>query len=111
MSSEGGSERASMGGSVDWKTLFLGACTVIVLLSGATFRVWDSANQRSSHQFNEDTQELKRKVASLEATAIEQRFQITQLQHEHREFKAGNESQNRAIYSLEQHYLPMDKRR
>ena len=111
MSSEGGGAGASMGGGVDWKTLFLGSCTLIVILGGAAFRAWDSANQRSSHDANESIQSLERRLSILETSAIEYRFQIAQLQQEHRDFKQGHDAQNKAIYNIEHGYLQMERKR
>lgn len=111
MGNEGGGQPTFMAGGVDYKTLFLGSCTIIVLLSGAAFRIWDSGNQRSSHSVDESIQAIERRLSILEASAIEYRFHIAQLQQEHKDFKSGHEAQNKALYKVEHDLMQLERHR
>lgn len=57
--------------SVDYKTLFLGSCTLIVLLGGAAFRIWDSANQREASHSDQFLTRIEQRLTELETRSTE----------------------------------------
>lgn len=80
MSTAGGDPPATMGSGVDYKTLFLGACSVIVILGGAAFRIWDSGNQRDSETVAKRLDRTEERLAEMETRYIEQKFKIDHLE-------------------------------
>lgn len=80
MSDEKRDLESTMGIGVDYKTLFLGACTLIVLLGGAAFRIWDTGAQRNYDHLQYTLNKLTERVAELETRHIENRFRIANLE-------------------------------
>jgi Flp pilus assembly protein TadB len=80
MSDEERDSRTAVGSGVDYKTLFLGACTLVVLLAGAAFRTWDSDTQRESDRFQQALDKLTERIAELEARQGEHRFRLDHLE-------------------------------
>ena len=80
MSDEIRDHDASVESGVDYKTLFLGACTLVVLLGGAAFRTWDSGTQRNADRTQQALDKLTERVAELEARQNEYRFRIEHLE-------------------------------
>lgn len=103
MSSEESDSRSTLDGKVDIKTAFMGACSLIVFLTGAVFHLWDRADQREREQTDKLIQQLQTRVAELEASSTGYRFELTHLQQ-------GHEAQNRAIYNLERDHLQLTNR-
>jgi len=65
-----------VGSGVDYKTLFLGACTLVVLLGGAAFRIWDNSSQSQSDYTRNTIERLSQRLAELEARQIECRYRM-----------------------------------
>lgn len=80
MADEERDTRAVMGSGVDYKTLFMGACTLIVLFGGAAFRAWDSSNQRESEHAVQKLDRIEERLAEMEARQTEYRFRIEHLE-------------------------------
>lgn len=80
MGDEERDSRTALGSSVDYKTLFLGACTLIVLLGGTAIRIWDSNNHRDGEDLNRKLAKLEERIADMEARQIEYRFRIDHLE-------------------------------
>lgn len=72
-------ERTPMGSGVDYKTLFLGACTIVVLLAGAAFRIWDSGNNRDREDLSRRLDKLEARITEMEAGHAGYRFEIEHL--------------------------------
>lgn len=79
MSDEKHSEIPAMGLGVDYKTLFLGACTIVVLLAGAAFRIWDSGNNRDREDLTRRLDKLETRIAEVEAGHQGYHFEIEHL--------------------------------
>jgi len=69
-----------VGSGVDYKTLFLGACTLVVLLGGAAFRIWDNSSQSQSEYTHTAIERLSQRLAELEARQIECRYRMEHLE-------------------------------
>lgn len=80
MAHEDGDANAVVGLGVDYKTLFLGACTGIVLLSGAAFRIWDNNNHQNGEAVTKRIEKLEERLTEMEARQIEHRFRIEHLE-------------------------------
>lgn len=72
-------EDAIVGVGVDYKTLFLGACTIVVLLAGAAFRIWDSGNNRDREDLTRRLDKLEARLTEMEAEHQGYRFEIEHL--------------------------------
>ena len=72
-------EDAIVGVGVDYKTLFLGACTIVVLLAGAAFRIWDSGNNRDREDLTRRLDKLESRLTEMEAGHQGYRFEIEHL--------------------------------
>ena len=79
MGNENSHDGPVVGSGVDYKTLFVGACTLIVLLAGAAFRVWDTGNHRAEESTSSRLDKIEARLAELEAGHIGYRFEIEHL--------------------------------
>lgn len=79
MGNENGYDGSSLGSGVDYKTLFVGACTLIVLLAGAAFRIWDTGNHRDEESIARRLDRIEARLDEMEAGHIGYRFEIEHL--------------------------------
>lgn len=64
-------QRVAVGIAVDYKVLFLGSCSLIVLLGGTAFRVWDTAAQREYEHADKLITRIEQRLTELEARFAE----------------------------------------
>ena len=67
MSTGGGDEGSAVGQGPDYKVLFLGACSLVVVLGGAAFRIWDTAAERASAYSDQAIYRLEQRIALNES--------------------------------------------
>ena len=79
MADESRNSRTAMGSDVDYKTLFLGACSLLVLLAGAAFRIWDSGNNRDREDLSHRIDKIESRLTEMEAGHNGYRFEIEHL--------------------------------
>jgi hypothetical protein len=80
MSDDGRDQGAAVGGGVDYKTLFLGACSLVVLLGGAAIGLWNSGAQRNTDRLQQTVDKLTERVTEVEARQREYRYRIEYLE-------------------------------
>ncbi len=79
MADENRNSRTAVGSDVDYKTLFLGACSLLVLLAGAAFRIWDSGNNRDREDLSHRIDKIESRLDEMEAGHRGYRFEIEHL--------------------------------
>lgn len=79
-----------MGRYVDYKNVVLGSCTVIMLLIGAIFRLWDSSNDR-------DREELSRRLDKMDARTDKCEARLAEMEAGHQGYRFEIEHLKRAL--------------
>ena len=90
MAGETHNDEAAVGRFVDYKNVVLGSCTLIVLLIGAIFRLWDSGNSR-------DREELSRRIDKLDASYERCETRLTEMEAGHARYRFEIEHLKRAL--------------
>ena len=93
-----------MEGGPDYKTLFLGACTLTVLFGGGLYGLWDRHSQQSVEDNRATNAKQWDRIADLAAETLECKITITRLSSD----IARNE---RAIEELKRAIMENGKRR
>ena len=73
---------AALGSGIDYKTLFMGACFLITVLSGAIYRVWDSRSEQATEDTRTTNQLQWERIQQLSDKLLDYGSQVQQLRRE-----------------------------
>lgn len=90
MADEERTDGTLVGRFIDYKTVIVGSSTLIVLLSGAVFRLWDAGNIR-------DREELARRLDKIDARYERCEARLAEMEAGHNGYRFEIEHLKRAL--------------
>jgi hypothetical protein len=109
MSTESSGASSSVAGGVDYKTLFLGSCTLIVILGGGFYGVWSRGAEQAAETNRTTNAEQWDRIAKLEAGAIDARFEIYRLDQDVERLRQSLEVHTKVIRDLERAMMLLER--
>lgn len=97
-------EGPPVGVGVDYKTLFLGSCALIVMFGGGFIGLWNRGAEQAAEDNRATNQKQWERIADLEQRVIGTEYKITQLQQ-------GVETNTRILREIERAVMAMERRR
>lgn len=109
MSTESGGASSSVEGGVDYKTLFLGSCTLVVIFGGGFYGLWSRGAEQASEANRATNAEQWERITKLEAGANDSRFEIYRLSQEVERLRQVIESNTKVIRDLERALMSLER--
>lgn len=109
MSTESSGASSSVAGGVDYKTLFLGSCTLIVILGGGFYGVWSRGAEQAAETNRATNAEQWDRITKLEAGAVDARFEIYRLGQDVERLRQSLEVNTKVIRDLERAMMLLER--
>jgi hypothetical protein len=109
MSTESGGASSPVEGGVDYKTLFLGSCTLVAILGGGFYGVWSRGAEQAAEANRATNAEQWDRIAKLEAGAIDARFEIYRLGQDVEQLRQILEVNTKVIRDLERAMMLLER--
>lgn len=109
MSTESSGASSSVAGGVDYKTLFLGSCTLIVILGGGFYGVWSRGAEQAAETNRTTNAEQWDRITKLEAGAVDARFEIYRLGQDVERLRQSLEVNTKVIRDLERAMMLLER--
>lgn len=103
--------RSALAVSLDYKTLFVGACSVIVFLAGIAYQLWNHSNDREIESNKATLSDHAKRITELEAGQAELRFRQDYAEQDNARYKATVDTNSKTLNYVERFISRFEDRR
>lgn len=104
MADESHGPPAPLGVNVDYKTLFMGSCTLIVVLGGGLYGLWTRGAEQAAEDNRTTNSKQWQRLAELETRVAAYEYKVTRLQQD-------VEVNTKLIRDLERSLMMLERRK
>lgn len=102
MSTEGHGDRTPVGEGPDYKILFLGACSLVVVLGGGAFRVWDTAAERANNYSEQALHRLEQRIDANEQRGAANEERLSEGRYDRAQLRRQLDDHEERLRAIEQ---------